>query len=71
MLYVAIWYVSIRYEGEGRTAVLPSAYGLASDLSNVSTSVPNYNTPQILSDHIIFTQFDIAVNVKQLKPVEP
>ena len=22
MLYVAIWYVSIRYEGEGRTAVL-------------------------------------------------
>ena len=23
MLYVAIWYVSIRYEGEGRTAVLP------------------------------------------------
>ena len=21
MLYVAIWYVSIRYEGEGRTAV--------------------------------------------------
>ena len=24
MLYVAIWYVSIRYEGEGRTAVFPS-----------------------------------------------
>ena len=24
MLYVAIWYVSIRYEGEGRTAVLSS-----------------------------------------------
>ena len=22
MLYVAIWYVSIRYEGEGRTAVM-------------------------------------------------
>ena len=24
MVYVAVWYVSIRYEGEGRTAVLPS-----------------------------------------------
>ena len=28
MLYVAIWYVSIRHEGEGRTAVLPSTVHL-------------------------------------------
>ena len=33
MLYVAIWYVSIRYEGEGRTAVAQHV----SDFSSTSS----------------------------------
>jgi hypothetical protein len=41
MLYVAIWYVSIRYEDEGRTAVLPLV-GICHFRSNVQLCVCLY-----------------------------
>ena len=46
MLYVAIWYVSIRYEGEGRTAV--------------AQHVSNFNSPPSGSFLCCMVQFGMS-----------